>query len=64
MVCNRWFNELTTQDEKIGGRPRTHFQIEAFELALESNGLIDLGCVNQKFTLSNKHGDDTYTMER
>lgn len=57
------FNELTTQDEKIGGRPRPRPQMEAFKSALDANGLLDLGWVNQKFTWSNKHGDGTYTME-
>lgn len=34
-----------------------------FKLALETNGLYDLGWRGQKFTWSNKHSDETLTME-
>lgn len=44
------FNEITTHDEKFGGRPRPVNHMEAFKLALERNGLIDLGWKEQKYT--------------
>lgn len=49
------FNEIATQDKKIGGRPRRRKQMEDFKLALERNVLVDLGWKNHKFTWSNKH---------
>lgn len=33
-------------------------------MALERNGLINLGWINQKCTWSNRHIDDTFTKER
>lgn len=38
--------------------------MEAFKLALETNGLFDLGWIDKKFTWSNRHDDDIFTMER
>lgn len=43
------FNKITTQDKKIGGRPRLLSQMEAFKLALDSNGLLDLGWKEKKY---------------
>lgn len=37
------FNEITSQDEKVGGKLRPRKQMEDFRMAFESNGLIDLG---------------------
>lgn len=37
------FNEIVTQDEKSGGRPRPNKQMEDFRLALGRNELVDLG---------------------
>lgn len=38
--------------------------MEAFRLAIEENGLMDLGWFNQKFTWLNWHYDNTITKER
>lgn len=38
--------------------------MEVFKLALDNNDLIDTRWKNQKFTWSNHHSNDTYTMER
>lgn len=46
------FNEIVTQDEKVGGRPRPLVQMEDLKLVLETNGLLDLGWKEQKFTWS------------
>lgn len=37
--------------------------MEAFKVALETNGVIDLGWKEQKFTWSNRHSDKIFTME-
>lgn len=58
------FNEITTQDERLGKCFCPLRQIKDFKLALESSGLIDVGWRNQKFIWSNKHHDDTFTKER
>lgn len=39
-------------------------QMDAFRLALDSNGLSDLGWRNKKFTWSNRHHDDNFIRER
>lgn len=57
------FNEITTQNKKMRGRLRPLNQMEAFKLALNSNGLLNLGWKGKKYTLSNRHSDDIYTME-
>lgn len=55
------FNEIATQDEKIGGRSRPRKQMDDSKFALERNELVDLGWKNQNFTLSNRHIDENYT---
>lgn len=57
------FNKITTQDEKIGSQPRPSTQMDNFRLALERNGLVDLGWKNQKFIWSNRHKNETFTKE-
>lgn len=46
----RDFDEILTQDEKLGGNIRPHKQMADFRDALEKNGLIDIGWRNQKYT--------------
>lgn len=58
------FNEITSQDEKLGVCLRPYGQIEAFQLALETSSLYDLSWSNQKFTWSKKHHGETLTKER
>lgn len=58
------FNEITTQDQKVGGRPRPLSQMVAFKLALETNDLVDLGWKEHKSTWSNRHNNETFTKER
>lgn len=38
--------------------------MEDFKLAIDKNGLIDMGWKNQKFIWFNRHSDDIYTIER
>lgn len=58
------FNEITSQDEKLGGNLRPCGQMDAFKVALEDSGLVDVGWRNQKSTWSNRYHDATYTKER
>lgn len=37
------FNEIVSQDEKVGGRLRHASQMQKFQQAMELNGLYDLG---------------------
>ncbi|XP_042992297.1 uncharacterized protein LOC122318763 [Carya illinoinensis] len=58
------FNEVLTHDEKSGGKQRQERQMMRFREALDDGGLFDLGWRGDKYTWSNKHGDDTFTKER
>ncbi|XP_042954504.1 uncharacterized protein LOC122290887 [Carya illinoinensis] len=58
------FNEIISQAEKEGSRPRSESQMEDFRQCLEGNGLYDLGWKGLKFTWSNKHSDESFTKER
>lgn len=58
------FNEIIKQEEKHGGHPRPAKQMEGFKLALEANGLFDLGWQDTKYTWSNRHTDNTFTKLR
>ncbi|KAF5450043.1 hypothetical protein F2P56_030424, partial [Juglans regia] len=58
------FNEILTNDEKEGGRPRGEILMKNFRNALEEGGLSDLGWKGDKFTWSNRHGDESFTKER
>lgn len=50
--------------EKDGGRPRANNLMEDFRKALQDNSLSDMGWKGVKYTLSNKHFDETFTKER
>lgn len=47
----------------MGSRPFPRKQMEDFKVALERNGLVDLGWKNQKYSWSNMHKNDTFTKE-
>lgn len=49
------FNKILTHDEKLGGKRRPHKQMTEFRVALQKNGLFDLGWINHKYTWSNRH---------
>ena len=53
-LCASDFNEFTRQDEKIGGAPRNHNQMQLFRTTIDECGLMDLGFISPKFTWS-KH---------
>lgn len=44
------FNEIISQYEKVGGRPRPEVQIEDFRKALEVNGVYNLGWKGNRYT--------------
>lgn len=48
----------------MGGKPRPARQMKEFREDIDSNGLLDLGWINQKFTWSNRHNNDTFMKER
>lgn len=58
------FNEIVTQNEKLGGHLRPLRQMEAFHNTLEVNSLVDLGWVKQNYTWSNRHQNEIFTKER
>lgn len=58
------FNEITTLEEKRGGNGRSFRLMENFRVALEDNGLSDLGWKGRKYIWSNQHGDESCTKER
>ena len=49
-ICAGDFNEITRQSEKMGGRVRSHNQMQPFHEVLDESRLIDLGFVGPNFT--------------
>lgn len=60
-LCAGDFNELTRQDEKLGGAIRNHRQMKSFRNVLDECGFIDLGFVGPRFTWS-KHFLDGHSI--
>lgn len=58
------FNEILSQDEKEGGRPRAGNLMGDFRQALQDNILFDLGWKRLKLTWCNNHTNETFTRER
>lgn len=56
------FNEIISNDEKYGGGPRQENLID--RSALEEGNLFDMGWMEDMYTWSNGHRDDTFTNER
>ena len=46
------FNEITKQDEKLGGASRPHNQMQLFRDVIDEYNFMDLGYVGPKFTWS------------
>ena len=53
-LCAGDFNEVLTENEKLGGVPRNRVQIENFREALDFCGLDDFGFRGSLFTWCNK----------
>ena len=62
-LCVGDFNEITCQNEKVGGNRRCEAQMEAFRTTLEDCHLSDLGFSGPRFTWSNKHQDGSLVQE-
>ena len=60
-LCGGDFNELTRQEEKLGGAARNHGQMQLFKDVLDECGFMDLGFVGSQFTWS-KHFADGHSI--
>ncbi|XP_042950258.1 uncharacterized protein LOC122282367 [Carya illinoinensis] len=63
-LCMGDFNELLSNDEKMGGVDRPFFQMERFREALDECELGDLGFVGSRFTWCNKREGRSFIKER
>ena len=63
-LCAGDFNELTRQDEKLGGAIWNNGQMQSFQNVLDECGFIDLGFVGPRFTWSKKISDGHSIWER
>ncbi|XP_042972796.1 uncharacterized protein LOC122304603 [Carya illinoinensis] len=63
LVCGD-FNEVLSQQEKMGGRPRPEMLMQAFRSVLDDCNLIDLGFKGQKYTWCNRRYEDGVVSER
>src|SRR4051812_14952542 len=64
-LCLVDFNEILSDDEKLGGVPRPQQCINEFQAALDGCGLCDIGYEGDKFTWRNHSSTlDTYICER
>ena len=48
------FNEMISEDEKMGGLPLNRNRISAFRNCMDKCGLMDLGFQGPRFTWTNK----------
>ena len=48
------FNEMISEDEKMGGLPLNRNRISAFRNCMDKCGLMDLGFQGPQFTWTNK----------
>ncbi|KAL0010115.1 hypothetical protein SO802_005223 [Lithocarpus litseifolius] len=60
-LCAGDFNELTRQEEKLGGAIRQHRQMQLFRDVIDECGFLDLGFVGNRFTWS-KHFEDGHSI--
>ena len=58
------FNEITRQDEKLGGVPRPHNQMQLFREVIDECGFLDLGFEGQKYTWSRHFENGSSIWER
>ncbi|KAG6730912.1 hypothetical protein I3842_01G104000 [Carya illinoinensis] len=62
-LCCGDFNEITCQDEKMGGPPRPYKQMEIFRNALDWCSLNQVMTVGPKYTWANNTRDQNFTKE-
>ena len=60
-LCVGDFNEISRQDENLGGAMRSHNQMQQFQDVIDECGFIDLGYEGSKFTWS-KHFNDGHSV--
>ena len=58
------FNELLSNDEKLGGRPISLYRANLFKECLDSCNMADLGFNSPRFTWTNKHDIGSLIQER
>ncbi|KAL5750859.1 hypothetical protein ACOSP7_025462 [Xanthoceras sorbifolium] len=58
------FNEVLRDEEKVGGRFRSHAAISSFRDAIDSCRLVDIGYQGSLFTWSNRQNGDSLIQER
>ena len=63
-LCCGDFNEITRQDEKLGGVPRPHNQMQLFREVIDECGFLDLGFEGQKYTWSRHFENGSSIWER
>ena len=63
-LCVGDFNEITRQNEKLGGAIRPSNQMQLFKEVIDECGFMDLGFVGQKFTWSRHFEDGRSIWER
>ena len=60
-LCVGEFNEITKQEEKVGGAIRAHSQMQAFRDVIDECGFMDFGYIGPNFTWS-KHYIDGHSI--
>jgi hypothetical protein len=63
-ICIGDFNEILTQEEKIGALLRKEGQMDQFRNALVNCKLTDLGFIGSKYTWTNCRSADNFVKER
>ena len=60
-ICGGDFNEIVRQEEKWGGAPRDHNQMQSFRDVIDECSFMDLGYVGSKFMWA-KHFEDGHSI--
>ena len=63
-ICGGDFNEIVRQEEKLGGAPRDHNQMQLFRDVIDECSFMDLGYVGPKFTWAKHYVDGHSIRER
>ena len=63
-LCVGDYNEITRQDEKLGGAWRSHNQMQMFRDVIDECSFMDLGFVGSKFTWARHFEDGRSIWER
>ena len=63
-LCCGDFNEITRQDEKVGGAIRSYNQMQQFKDVIDECGFMDLGIVGPKYTWSRHFENGNSIWER